>query len=69
MKKNKKVKIKTKKSAAKRFKITSTGKITFRGSHVRHLRRKKKKSNLRSQKLAKSLKGRWKMKAKKMLAK
>jgi ribosomal protein L35 len=68
-KKNKKIKIKPKKSAVKRFKITGSGKITFRGSHVRHLKRKKSKSNLRRQKVAKNLKGNWKRKMKKILAK
>lgn len=62
-------KIKVNKSIARRFKMTPTGKILFRGSHVRHLRRKKSKSQLRRQKLPKELFGRWKRKIKKMLGK
>lgn len=62
-------KLKTRKSIAKRFKITKTGKVLFRGSHVRHLRRKKKKSNLRRQKIPQKLEGRLKGKVKKLLGK
>ncbi|MGB9911077.1 MAG: 50S ribosomal protein L35 [Microgenomates group bacterium] len=67
MKKRKKIKVKTKKSLAKRFKVTPTGKVLFRGSHVRHLRRKKRKSSLRKQKVAQELKGKMKNKIKKVL--
>lgn len=63
----KKRKFKTKKSVAKRFKITKTGKVLFRGSHVRHLRRKKSKSNLRRQKVPQEMKGKWSIKIKKIL--
>lgn len=55
MKKNKVKKLKVRKSVKKRFRLTPTGKIVFRGSHVRHLRRKKKKANLRRQKVAQTL--------------
>lgn len=33
--------LKTKKSAAKRFKLTATGKIKFKKSHMRHILTKK----------------------------
>lgn len=48
MKKQKKFKLKTKKSVIKRFKITKSGKI-LRSNQLRtaHLRRKKSKSALR----------------------
>lgn len=64
-----KKKLKTKKSIKRRFKITKTGKILYRGSHVRHLRRKKKKSQVRAQKVPKELTGAWKRKVKKLLGK
>jgi len=41
-------KMKIRKSLAKRFRITNKGKVLFRGSHVRHLKRKKSKSNFLS---------------------
>ena len=62
-----KKKFKIKKSVSKRFKVTKTGKVLFRGSHVKHLRRKKNKGQVRSQKVPKELKGAWKRKVKKML--
>lgn len=62
-------KIKVNKSISRRFKMTPSGKVLFRGSHVRHLRRKKSKSQLRRQKLPKELSGSWKRKIKKMLGK
>jgi len=64
-----KTKMKTSKSLSKRFKITKTGKVLFRGSHVRHLRRKKKKSQIRRQKVPQELKGKLKIKVKKILGK
>jgi len=64
-----KKKIKISKSLAKRFKITKTGKILFRGSHVRHLRRKKKKSQIRRQKVPQEIKGQLRTKVKKLLGK
>lgn len=63
----KKQKMKTRKSVKRRFKITKTGKVLRRGSHIRHLRRKKKKSQIRAQKLPKEVKGAWKRKVKKLL--
>ena len=62
-----KKKKKVRKSVARRFKITKTGKVLFRGSHVRHLRRKKSKSQIRAQKTTKELKGKWKKKIKKLM--
>jgi large subunit ribosomal protein L35 len=59
--------MKTRKSVRKRFKITGTGKVIRRGSHIRHLKRKKSKSRLRRQKLPKEVKGAWKRKVKKLL--
>jgi len=42
-----KVKHKTRKIVAKRFKITSTGKVLRRTPNMRHLRRKKSKKQMR----------------------
>ncbi|HUW21766.1 MAG TPA: 50S ribosomal protein L35 [Candidatus Bathyarchaeia archaeon] len=66
---NKKKKFKTKKSISRRFKITKTGKVLRRGSHVRHLCRKKTKGQLRLQKKDKEIKGRLKRGVKKALGK
>lgn len=66
-KKKKKQKQKTRKSIATRFKVTGSGKIIRRGSHIRHLRRKKKKSQVRAQKIPKEVTGIWKKKIKKLL--
>jgi len=65
----KKNKLKIKKSVAKRFKVTKTGKVLFRGSHIRHLRRKKSKSNLRRQKVPQRLRGVMAQKVKRDLGK
>jgi ribosomal protein L35 len=62
-----KQKMKIRKSLKKRFKVTKTGKVLFRGSHVRHLRRKKTKANIRRQKVPQLLKTAWKNKVKKLL--
>lgn len=62
-------KLKIKKSLADRFKITKKGKVMFRGSHVRHLRRKKSKSGLRRQNVPQEIKGTWSKKIKKILGK
>ncbi len=40
-------KLKTSKSAAKRFKVTGTGKILRRHSHARHILTKKSRKRLR----------------------
>ncbi|HSW38365.1 MAG TPA: 50S ribosomal protein L35 [Acidobacteriota bacterium] len=41
------MKLKTKKSAAKRFKVTGTGKIMRRHSHARHILTKKPRKRVR----------------------
>jgi len=65
----KKKKLKTKKSLIKRFRITKKGKVLFRGSHVRHLKRKKRKKQLRAQKVPQKLYGRMQKKIKKLVGK
>ncbi len=62
----KKRKQKVRKSVIRRFKITKKGKVLFRGSHVKHLRRKKRKGQVRAQKVPKQMKGAWKKKIKKL---
>lgn len=64
MKKNKQ---KTHKSAAKRFKITKTGKVVHRGHGMRHLKKNKTKKRLRRLKQMKEIKGKLKTKIKKMI--
>ena len=58
---------KTRKSAAKRFKLTARGKVLHRSQGFRHLRGTKSKRWLRRQKIMKSVEGRFKSKVKKML--
>lgn len=65
----KKKKLKIRKSIARRFKITRTGKVLRRSSFSRHLRRKKKKQAIRRLKVAKTLEGKVAVKVKKALAK
>jgi ribosomal protein L35 len=65
----KKKKLKTRKSLIKRFRITKKGKVLFRGSHVRHLKRKKQKKQLRAQKVPQKLYGRMQKKIKKLAGK
>jgi len=62
-----KQKQKTKKSAAKRFKITKTGKVLYRQQGFRHLISKKSKKWLRRKKKLKELWGEYKNKVLKML--
>jgi len=64
-----KKKQKTKKSAAKRFKFTKTGKVLFRQQGFRHLISKKNKRWLRRKKKLKELLGEYKNKVLKMLGK
>jgi len=66
MKKNK---VKTKKSAAKRFKVTKKGKVLYRQQGFRHLRSKKPKSWLRRKKKLKTLEGQQKTKILRLLGK
>ncbi|MBM3205785.1 50S ribosomal protein L35 [Candidatus Shapirobacteria bacterium] len=63
----KKKKFKIRKSVAKRFKVTKNGKVLFRGSHVRHLKRKKKRGQLRAQRVPQKLSGKMEKKVKKIL--
>jgi len=59
----------TRKSAAKRFRITKKGKLLHRSHFLRHLRSKKTKSQIRSLKRLKQVTGRYEKKIKKMLGK
>lgn len=65
----KKKKFKIRKSIAKRFRVTKKGKVLFRGSHHRHLKRKKTKSQLRAQKVPQKLASGFSRKIKKLLGK
>ena len=60
---------KTNKSAAKRFKVTKTGKVTHRSHGARHLKSNKSKKQLRHLKATKTVEGIFKKKIKKMLGK
>ena len=60
---------KTRKSAAKRFKVTANGKVINRGQGFRHLRGKKNKSLLRRKKKMLNVEGRMKRKVLMMLGK
>jgi large subunit ribosomal protein L35 len=51
--KNKKVKVKTRKSVLKRVKVTGTGKLTHRTNYKGHLRRNKSSKRKRGFKIAK----------------
>lgn len=62
-----KVKSRTRKSAAKRFKVTKTGKVLHRSQNLRHLRTVKGKRNQRRLKVMKELGGKFASKVKKML--
>lgn len=62
-----KVKTKTRKSAAKRFKVTKNGKVLHRSQNLRHLRSGKGKSNLRRLKTIKEIGGKFASKIKKMM--
>lgn len=62
-----KIKHKTRKTAAKRFKITSTGKVLRRTQGMRHLRRRKSKKAQRRYAIPVEVKGKWARKIKQML--
>lgn len=62
-----KVKSRTRKSAAKRFKVTKNGKVMHRSQNLRHLRTVKGKRNQRRLKVMKELGGKFASKIKKML--
>lgn len=58
---------KTHKSAAKRFKITGSGKVSHRSHKIRHLLSKKSRKRVRSLKLEKNVEGRAAKKIKQLL--
>ncbi|MEK7071017.1 MAG: bL35 family ribosomal protein [Patescibacteria group bacterium] len=58
---------KTRKSAAKRFKVTKSGKVLHRSHYLRHNRTKKGKKRIRSLKLMKETKGEYAKKILRML--
>lgn len=62
-----KIKQKTRKGVAKRFKITATGKVLRRVQNSRHLRRKKSKKAIRNYGLPVEVKGKMALKIKRML--
>lgn len=57
----------TRKSAAKRFKVTKSGKLLHRSNYFRHLRSKKSKKQIRGSKILKRVTGIVEKKIKKML--
>lgn len=63
----KKIKAKTRKGVAKRFKITGTGKVLRRSQNMRHLRRRKSKKAIRAYRVPTEVKGKWARKIKRML--
>lgn len=58
---------KTRKSAAKRFKITKKGKLLHRSQQIRHLKHGKTKRRLRSLKQMNQVTGKFEKKLKRML--
>ncbi len=58
---------KTRKGAAKRFKITGTGKVLRRAQNMRHLRRHKSKKAIRAYRVPTEVTGKWARKIKRML--
>lgn len=62
-----KYKQKTRKGAAKRFKITATGKVLRRSQNMRHLRRKKSKKAIRASRVPIEVVGKWARRIKHML--
>ncbi len=63
----KKIKQKTRKGVAKRFKVTGSGKVLRRSQNMRHLRRRKSKKAIRNYRLPTEVKGKWAKKIKRML--
>jgi large subunit ribosomal protein L35 len=59
----------TRKSVAKRFKVTKTGKVLYRSQGKRHLKATKSKRQLRSLKTIKQMKKKQRIKILKMLGK
>ena len=62
-------KLKTRKSVAKRFKITKAGKVIRRGAQNRHLKANRSRANTRRGNVPKQLKGRMAKKIKIMMGK
>lgn len=62
-----KQKMKIRKSVAKRFKVTKTGKVLRRTATMRHLRRRKSKKQIRRYRVPKQVKGKMATKIKRML--
>jgi large subunit ribosomal protein L35 len=62
-----KIKRKTRKGAAKRFKVTATGKVLRRHQNMRHLRRKKSSKAIRAYRIPVEMTGRWARRIKQML--
>jgi large subunit ribosomal protein L35 len=60
-------KTKTRKSAAKRFKVTKSGKVLHRSLQLRHKRAGKSKKRIRRLKQMKAVKGAYIKKVKRML--
>lgn len=65
----KKIKQKTRKGVANRFKVTKTGKVLRRTQNMRHLRRKKSKKAIRKYRKPVEVTGAVAKKVKKMLGK
>lgn len=63
----KKLKIKTRKGAVRRFKVTGSGKILRRNQNMRHLRRHKSKKAIRNYRIPVEVTGKWAKKVKRML--
>jgi large subunit ribosomal protein L35 len=63
-----KIKQRTHKGAAKRFKITGSGKILHRAQNARHLISNKSKKQMRRLKQMKQVVGRFEIKIRKLLA-
>ncbi|HCR81377.1 MAG: 50S ribosomal protein L35 [Candidatus Pacebacteria bacterium GW2011_GWB1_47_8] len=63
----KKIKQKTRKGAARRFKITGSGKVMRRVQNQRHLQRNKSKKAKRNYRVMVEVKGKWAKKAKQMM--
>jgi len=63
----KKYKVKTRKGAARRFKVTGSGKIMRRIQNRRHLRRNKSKKAKRNYRIPVEVQGKYAKKIKRML--
>lgn len=62
-----KIKQKTRKGAARRFKITASGKILRRRQNMRHIRRRKSKKAIRAYRIPVEVKGKWAKRIKRIL--